>query len=100
MAGEAGAVRHARNVSLVADEVGRLLQGVAALRRDPFGLAGPQAQHDDAAACGGRPCARHNVRHGRRPRPGTMMIEKYGASSSVLSASGTIFWLGIVPRSI
>ena len=37
--------------------------------------------------------------HGRRPRPGTRTIEKYGASSSRLSTSGMTTSAAMVPRS-
>src|SRR5262249_46346979 len=57
------------------------------LRGEPAGICGPEADHGEATA------------HGRRSKPATSTVAKYGAQSSVLSARRMTTACAIVPCS-
>src|SRR5262249_41557270 len=74
-------------IRLVAEQFARRPNGSARLRRDLRGIARAEPDHEQLP------------RHGRASHPGTSTSAKYGASSSVLSASGSETAFAIVPRS-
>jgi hypothetical protein len=87
MPDEAWTLGHAGDIGKVADQILRHVQGAAGGFGEQARVARAEADDRDASA------------QGRRPSPGSSTIEKYGASSSALSASRTTRSPAIVPRS-
>ena len=82
-----GTVGNAREISVVADEVGCGGQCLGNGRRRQLGRAWPQS--DDG----------QRARHSRRPWPGMSTMAKYGPGFSAQSLSGMMRSSLMVPRS-